>query len=89
MDRRLTIDITPPAFKTPEEAAKAKAAIEEFDQATANLANCAEQFLDTHEEDILHCMAMYEGVAEDLSELRELIVTRRHKQRAFLEACAG
>lgn len=85
----MTIDLTPEGCKTPEGAARVRKATQEFEDANAAVANKATEFLDTHEDDILHCMEMYEGIADDVRELRALIVARRKKQDAFLRAVAG
>jgi hypothetical protein len=84
-----TIDITPVGCQTPEGAARVAKAIKEFEDSSASLANASIEFFDTHEEDILHCMTMYEGVAEDVHQIRALIGARRRKQDAFLRAVAG
>jgi hypothetical protein len=85
----LMIDITPVGCSTPEGNARVAKAIKDFDDATAALANAAIEFLDTHEEDILHAMEMYEDVSEDIHQLRALIGARNRKQGAFLAAVAG
>jgi hypothetical protein len=36
--------------------------MKEFEDSAAALANASIEFFDTHEENILHCMTMYEGV---------------------------
>ncbi len=84
-----TIDITPESCKTAEGAARVQKAMQEFEDSNAALANAATEFFDTHEDDILHCMEMYEGVAEDVHQVRALIGARRRKQDAFLRAVAG
>ena len=84
-----TIDITPVGCQTPEGAARVAKAMKEFEDSAAALANASIEFFDTHEENILHCMTMYEGVAEDVHQIRALIGARRRKQDAFLRAVAG
>jgi hypothetical protein len=85
----MTIDITPVGCQTPEGAARVAKAMKEFEDSAASLANASIEFFDTHEKDILHCMTMYEGVAEDVHQIRALIGARRRKQGAFLRAVAG
>jgi hypothetical protein len=80
-----TVDITPPALKTAEGAARLTAAQKEFEDSAAALANEAIIFFDTWEDDILHAMKQYE-IAEDVAAIRALIVKRRRKQNAFLQA---
>lgn len=84
-----TIDITPVALTTPEGIERVNKATREFEDSAAALANAAIEFFDTHEDDILHCMEMYEGIAEDIHQIRALIGARRRKQEAFLRALAG
>lgn len=84
-----TIDITPESCKTPEGAARVAKAMQEFEDSGAALANAAIEFFDSHEEDLLHCMEMYEGVRDDVHQIRALIGARRRKQDAFLRAVAG
>jgi hypothetical protein len=84
-----TIDITPVGCQTPEGAARVAKAMKEFEDSAASLANASMEFFDTHEKDILHCMTMYEDVADDVHQIRALIGARRRKQEAFLRAVAG
>jgi len=85
----MTVDLTPVGLQTPEGSAKVASAIGEFEDSAAALANAAITFFDTHEEDILHCMEMYDGIADDVAEIRKLIVRRRKAQEAFLRSMAG
>jgi hypothetical protein len=84
-----SIDITPAGLQTQEGIARVNEATREFEDSAAALANAAMEFFDTLEDDILHCMEMYEGVADDVHEMRTLIVARRRKQDAFLRALTG
>lgn len=84
-----TIDFTPKSLTTPGGIARVNKATQEFEDSAAALANAAIAFFDTHEDDILHCMEMYEGIADDVQDIRALIVTRRQKQEAFLRALSG
>lgn len=77
----MTIDFTPAGCKTPEGAARVAKAIEEFEHATANVANEADQILDYHDRDDLG--------PQEWQVLRDLIAVRRLKQDAFLNAVAG
>jgi hypothetical protein len=84
-----TIDFTPKSLTTPGGIARVNQATREFEDSAAELANTAMHFFDQHGADILHCMAMYDGIAEDVAEIRELIATRKQKQEAFLRALSG
>ena len=84
-----TIDITPRGLTTPEGIARVNNATREFESSAAELANAAIQFFNQYEEHILHCMEMYEGVKDDVTEIRALIDARLEKQEAFLRALAG
>ena len=61
------------------------AAQKEWDDATHALANATREFLDTNEDDILHCMEMYHGVREDIHQLRALIGARNRKESRYME----
>ena len=77
----MTIDITPVGCSTPEGAARVQNAMREFADATANVANEADQILDYHDQDDLG--------PQEWQVLRDLLGTRRLKQDALLKAVAG
>jgi hypothetical protein len=83
------LDFTPPGLKTAESSARVKQTMRDLEDAILALANAATQFLDSHEDDLLYCMEMYEGVADEVRQLRSLIVERRKAQDLFLRAAAG
>ena len=84
-----TIDITPRGLTTPEGVERVRKATEEFESSVAEVANAATNFFNQYEADLLHCMEMYEGVKDDVTEIRALIDARSEKQEAFLRAVAG
>jgi hypothetical protein len=77
----MTIDITPVGCSTPEGAARVQNAMREFADATANVANEADQILDYHDQDDLG--------PQEWQVLRDLLAVRRVKQDALLNAVAG
>jgi hypothetical protein len=84
-----TVDITPRGLTTPEGVERVGKATQEFESSVAELANAAVHFFNQYEAELLHCMEMYEGVKDDIAEIRVLIDARLEKQEAFLRAVAG
>lgn len=94
------IDITPEVLKTPQGRARVNQAVKEFEDATANVANAAADFIDDYGADIGFMLAgfirnhggdggEYAGAPEELQALRDAIAIRRAKQEAFLRAMAN
>ncbi len=83
MHETTTIDFTPPSLKHPETAAKVAAAMREFENASAEVANEASGFLDTWGTTILRGAP---EIKDDLVDLLGTIHARREKQEAFLRA---
>jgi hypothetical protein len=88
-----TIDITPRGLKTPEGRARADAAMEVWNESTADVAEKAKSFITTYKDTIVQAAkstAPADGeLLADLKELCDAITERTTKQDAFLRALAG
>jgi hypothetical protein len=88
-----TIDITPLGLKTPEGRARADAAMEVWNESTADVAEKAESFITAYKDTIVQAAkstAPADGeLLADLKELCDAITERTTKQDAFLRALAG
>ena len=88
-----TVDITPLGLKTPEGRARADAAMEVWNESTADVAEKAESFIATYKDTIVQAAkstAPADGeLLADLKELCDAITERTTKQDAFLRALAG
>ncbi len=85
-----TVDIIPESLKSPEGAARVNAAVQDFEESTADVANLAAAFLDQW--GIAISLAMRREspeFAEDLNELQAAVRTRYERQETFLRALAG
>jgi hypothetical protein len=78
---RETIDITPDSLKTPEGVARINRALNEFQNATAEVANEAEQILRMHDSGTIE--------AEDWQDFRAIVSRRHETQETFLRAIGG
>ena len=85
-DSTETIDITPDSLKTPEGRERVSKAMESFTDSTAEVANYAQQFIDTWGDTI---DSTTPEASEDLSDLRTAASQRKDAQDAMLRAIAG
>jgi hypothetical protein len=88
-----TIDITPRGLKTPEGRARTDAAMEVWNESTADVAEKAESFITTYKDTIEQAAKSTDPadgeLLADLKALRDAITERTKKQEAFLRALAG
>lgn len=86
------IDFTPPGLKTPDGSARVNAALKEWDDATAAVANAIQHWMDAHGSDVTHVLRQhgdFGAALDDIHQLTALIGARSRKQDAFLKAVAG
>ena len=81
-----TIDITPDSLKSPEGRERVSKAMESFTDSTAEVANCAEQFIKAWG-DVID--TKLPEATEDLIDLRIAAHQRQDAQEAMLRAIAG
>lgn len=84
-----TIDITPESMKTPEGAQRVNAALKEFEDSHADVANAATRFVREYGYVIEQALKDDEPGAQDFAELRALMDERAKKQDNFLRALSG
>ena len=81
-----TIDLTPRGLQTPEGTARVNKAASEFEDATAQVANLATQFLELIQPELAH---LEPDARETYTELRAAMTTRAARQEEFLRSIAG